>query len=192
MTSNRQPRQPQPDWSALWQRGKWITADLPLDGWSRVLAPHPEGSGGFCQRCCASIREAAQLLRHPSYDGVLRVDALCADQLLQASSTTSSYERLPPRSRAAKRLSWMERPWRRDKAGYACLRADGYLVLSYVHEDAWRFEVRRIGAQRAARKGDGYPTDEAARFAAFDAITDLLLSKARRSARRQYALGEAA
>ncbi len=133
------------------------------------------------------------MLRHPSYDGVLRVDALCAKQLLQASPTSSSYQRLPPRSRAAKRLSWMERPWRRDKAGYACLQADGYLVLSYAHEDAWRFEVRRIGAQRAAaRKGDGYPTDEAARFAAFDAITELLLAEARRSARTRYISREAA
>ncbi|ARU21614.1 Adenine phosphoribosyltransferase [Ralstonia solanacearum] len=64
--------------------------------------------------------------------------------------------------------------------------------MSYAHEDAWRFEVRRIGAQRAARKGNGYPTDDAARFAAFDAITDLLLAKARRAARREYVLREAA
>lgn len=192
MTSNRHLRQSQPDWSALWQRGKWIAAGLPLSGWSRVPALHPEGSGGFCQRCCASIRGTAQLLRHPNYDGVLHVDALCARQLLQASQATSAYERLPPRSRAAKRLLWMERPWRRDKAGYACLRADGYLVLSYAHEGAWRFEVRRTGAQRADRTGNGYSTDEAARLAAFDAITDLLLAKARRSARTQHISREAA
>ncbi|WP_316894311.1 hypothetical protein [Ralstonia mannitolilytica] len=192
MTSNRHPRQPQPDWSALWQRGKWIAAGLPQNGWSRVPAPHSEGSGGFCQRCCASIRGTAQLLCHPSYDGVLRVDALCARQLLQASQATSAYERLPPRSRAAKRLLWIDRSWWRDEAGCAYLRADGYLVLSYAHKGAWRFEVRKIGVQRADRTGSGYSTDEAARLAAFDAITDLLLAKARRSTRTQYVSREAA
>lgn len=60
------------------------------------------------------------------YDGVLRVDVLCARQLLQASQTTSAYERLPPRSRAAKRLLWIDRSWWRDEAGCAYLRADGY------------------------------------------------------------------
>ena len=192
MTSDRHPRQPQPNWSALWQHGKWIATGLPLDGWSRVPAPRQEGSGGFCQRCRASIRGIAQLLHHPSYDGVLRVDALCARQLLQASQATSAYERLPPRSRAAKRLLWIDRSWWRDEAGCAYLRADGYLVSSCAHDGAWRFEVRRIGAQRAARTGSGYPTDEAARLAAFDAITNLLLAKARRSTRTQYIPREAA
>ncbi|AMP71100.1 hypothetical protein UW163_16155 [Ralstonia solanacearum] len=62
------------------------------------------------------------------------------------------------------------------------MRADGYYVLSYTYEGAWRYEIRKIN--RSTREfclvSDGYRSAMAARLAAFDAITELMRADAAR------------
>ncbi|MFD2994165.1 hypothetical protein ACFS23_01030 [Ralstonia solanacearum] len=86
------------------------------------------------------------------------------------------------RTRNVKRHLWTSRPWRKSVAGHSYLRADGYITRIEAGAAAWRFEVRAIGATEISRCGDGFRSVEAARLAAFDAITDLLLKQAGRPA----------
>ncbi|MHA6849881.1 hypothetical protein [Ralstonia pseudosolanacearum] len=86
------------------------------------------------------------------------------------------------RTRNVKRHLWTSRPWRKSVAGHSYLRADGYITRIEAGSAAWRFEVRAIGATEICRCGDGFRSVEAARLAAFDAITDLLLKQAGRPA----------
>nr|OAI66333.1 hypothetical protein RSP597_19090 [Ralstonia solanacearum] len=81
------------------------------------------------------------------------------------------------RSRDVKRQLWLKRPWRRDATGRAYLRSDGYYVRSYSSDGGWQYEIHKCGDSAKHLVSNGYPSDMAARFAAFDAITALLLAQ---------------
>lgn len=81
------------------------------------------------------------------------------------------------RSRDVKRQLWLKRPWRRDATGRAYLRSDGYYVRSYSSDGGWQYEIHKCGDSAKHLVSNGYPSDMAARFAAFDAITELLLAE---------------
>ncbi|MDO3617328.1 DUF746 domain-containing protein [Ralstonia pseudosolanacearum] len=76
--------------------------------------------------------------------------------------------------RAVKRVKWTFRPWKRSANGDAYLRADGYISRVQDCASSWRFEIQEIGAPEISQAGGGYPSSEAARLAAFDAITAML------------------
>ncbi|WP_232314103.1 hypothetical protein [Ralstonia sp. A12] len=62
------------------------------------------------------------------------------------------------------------------------LSADGYRTkVTKTGDVAWRFELRAANAEEVSLAGDGYHSREAARLAAFDAITDLLLRQDERT-----------
>ncbi|WP_247538248.1 DUF746 domain-containing protein [Ralstonia pseudosolanacearum] len=76
--------------------------------------------------------------------------------------------------RAAQRAKWIFRPWKRSANGDARLRADGFVTRVVGGADGWCFEVRAIGATEIRHADGGYASSEAARLAAFDAITAML------------------
>ncbi|NKA93509.1 hypothetical protein GO283_01983 [Ralstonia solanacearum] len=78
------------------------------------------------------------------------------------------------RMRANKRAKWTSLSWRRSANGDAYLRADGYITRVDASAGWWRFEIQEIGATEISHTGGGYPSSEAARLAAFDAITAML------------------
>ncbi|AXW19583.1 hypothetical protein MAFF211271_21440 [Ralstonia syzygii subsp. indonesiensis] len=124
---------PQPDWTILWHRGQWITAGLPQSGWVPSGTLLAMDGLAVCQRRCAVIRGPAQLPSHRDDTGVLHVDASCAEPLLGADPNASPYRSLPPHSRAAKRLSWMEH--------FAALGAITDLPLTQAQRSARRRNV---------------------------------------------------
>ncbi|MDB0511400.1 hypothetical protein [Ralstonia solanacearum] len=125
-----------------------------------------------------------RLFSHPDLRDDLLVDEGCAERLLKAASGAIISSRRPfdVHGREVRRQQWLTRPWRRDATGRAYLRADGYYVLSYIHEGAWRYEIRKIN--RSPREfclmSDGYRSGMASRLAAFDAITELMRADAAR------------
>ncbi len=60
------------------------------------------------------------------------------------------------------------------------LPADGYVTTVWRQENGWRYEIRPIRQTEICRAETGYASDEAARLAAFDAITELLENKSPR------------
>ena len=77
-------------------------------------------------------------------------------------------------TRARKRKLWLARRWSRRGDGCSYLSADGYVVRVGGAKTAWQFELRAVGEMEIVRSGCGFRSIEAARLAAFDAITDLL------------------
>ncbi|MCL9866435.1 hypothetical protein RSP673_006185 [Ralstonia solanacearum P673] len=165
------------------QRGQLIQVGLPQSGWVLVgIRPSEEGRS-VCQLCFATSPGPMRLFSHPDLRDDLQVDEGCAERLLKAASgAVSSRQAFDVHGREVKRQQWLTRPWRRDATGRAYLRADGYYVLSYTYEGAWRYEIRKIN--RSTREfclvSDGYRSGMAARLAAFDAITELMRADAAR------------
>lgn len=153
---------------------RWIKAGLPREGWVRVAADEVEPRGGTCDRCQRALTGPVHVLRHHSYDGALRVDAHCSRELRVKPPPTEP--KPSPRSRATKRLQWLARAWKRGGGfdGALSLAADGYMTRVRPLESGWCFELRPVGQAEVCRTGTGYASDEAARLAAFDAITEFL------------------
>lgn len=173
----KRPGSPPP---AVWEQGRWIKGGLPSEGWIRVAADEPDARGGTCDRCRGMFSGPVHVLRHHSHDGVLRVDEHCSRELRVKPQQTEP--KPPPRSRATKRRQWLARAWKRGGGfdGPMSLPADGYVTTVWSQESGWRYEIRAIGQTEVCRAGTGYATDEAARLAAFDTITELLQAKSPR------------
>ncbi|WP_425953213.1 DUF746 domain-containing protein [Ralstonia pseudosolanacearum] len=80
------------------------------------------------------------------------------------------------RNRAAKRREWLARAWLKRGDGFSYLSADGYVIRVGQSESVWRYEVRSPRMKVPVKIGDGFRTTADARFAAFDAITELLIA----------------
>lgn len=181
MPSNNLPESSKSHRAIRRQRGQLIQVGLPQSGWV-LVGIRPSGEGGsVCQLCFATSPGPMRLFSHPDLRDDLLVDEGCAERLLKAASgAVFSRQAFDVHSREVKRQQWLTRPWRRDATGRAYLRADGYYVLSYIYEGAWRYEIRKIN--RSPREfclvSDGYRSGMAARLAAFDAITELMRADA--------------
>ena len=164
----------------VWEQGRWIKAGLPRDGWIRVAADEGDAGVGTCDRCRGVFTGPVHVLRHHNYHGVLRVDEDCSREL--RVKPQQSEPKPPPRSRATKRLLWLTRTWKRGGSfdGPMSLPADGYVTTVWRQENGWRYEIRPIRQTEICRAETGYASDEAARLAAFDAITELLENKSPR------------
>lgn len=103
----------------------------------------------------------------------------CVTSHSKASSTPDRVDWAAwQRVRDMKRDQWTSRPWRRNVAGHSFLSADGYMTKVEGDAGAWHFEIRPVREMQVIRSGGGYLTSEAARLAAFDAITELLRDQA--------------
>lgn len=163
-----------------WEQGRGTEASLPLHGWIRVAADQTEPRGGTCDGCRRVFARPAHILRHHSCDGVLRLDEPCSREL--RVKPQQAEPKPPARSRATKRLQWLARAWKRGSGfdGPLSLPADGYVTTVWPRESGWRFEIRPVGHAEVCQAGAGYASDDAARLAAFDAITELLQDKSPR------------
>lgn len=117
------------------------------------------------------------------------IAGLCATN---ADDRVTSYPKAPSKSdlvdwvawkraRAVKRDRWISRPWKRSPAGHAYLSADGFMTKVEGDTSTWQFEIRPIRETHVVRSSNGYHSSAAARLAAFDAITELLLDRAMQS-----------
>lgn len=93
--------------------------------------------------------------------------------------------------RESKRRRWTSRTWRKASDGSSFLRADGFLTRVVSTATAWRFEISAVGEEHILRSGDGFRNGEAARLAAFDAITGLLMAPTYSAGNRASFMGRA-
>lgn len=179
-------------WLRTWRR--WLLLLDPSGAMearmSLGLRPQIEPSGlvevsaGGCSRKAKADRPAGPK-RLPSEQtaGMATTDVWpTASQSQDASPRRVDELAAWKRVRARERDRWLSRSWRKNTAGESVIKADGFTVkIIKMGAAAWRFEAYEGRSTEISQAGDGCRSSEAARLAAFDAITNLLLPQTERT-----------
>ena len=95
------------------------------------------------------------------------------------SMTRSSPASFDVADRAAKRLRWLDRAWKRTADGQSTLSTDGYFIAVSFTGRTWSFAVRPRKCENDPTKCTGFQSADEAKLAAFDEITKRLKKNSR-------------
>ncbi len=150
-------------------RGKWSQAGVPQKGWSCVGVEDLGEPSQLCEMCESISIRYAHYMEHPNYPDVIAVGCVCAEHLEQ--------DYIRPREResrlknaARRRKAWSERTWNISAKGNSYLNTDGFNITVFYGHNSWHLIVRNRETDKAQKGSKGYPTEEAAKMAAFDAL----------------------
>src|SRR5262252_8362067 len=96
--------------------GKWTQPGVPHRGWRCVHIEELEQQSHLCEMCEARHVRFVHIMRHPAYQGILRVGCVCAghmeEDLEGARRREASFK-----TERNRRTRWLARPWRLSAAG---------------------------------------------------------------------------
>lgn len=148
--------------------------DVPPGNWRWMPPPIDLGkTEGKCDWCGTRIRFVHRM-RHPDWPEVIEVGCDCIKKI------SADWERAKVaddemRKLAAKEARWLERPWRRARAGHWWLLVDRFTLRDASRENEFRIHVM-VGQNRGGRwwvkvgnkfQSGSYPDKSSAMLAAF-------------------------
>jgi hypothetical protein len=153
--------------------GKWANAGVPHKGWTCVDIEDLGEPSATCEMCETQEIRYVHYMSHPEYEGQIGAGCVCAGRMEE------DYEGARRRETALKNATsrksrWLGRTWRTSRAGHPYINADCYNVVVYERSTpplpSWGFRVtnRKTGYMLNSRRP--YPTEDAAKLRAFDAI----------------------
>ena|SRR5215471_6093816 len=152
--------------------GKWREPGVPHKGWQCIGIEDLEEPCHLCQMLCeVQIVRYVHTMLHPDY-GELEVGCICAghmeQDLIGARLRETSFKQ-----RLSRRMNWLRCRWRVPYSGNEFINThDGFNVVVFQDGETWgaRFLHKRSGYVQFSQRP--YASADAAKLAAFDAITD--------------------
>lgn len=154
--------------------GKWSKPGVPHRGWTCVDIEDLEEPSAVCEMCEKQEIRYVHYMEHAEYPEVLRVGCVCAGRMEE------NYERAKRREgalrlAAGRKRRWLTRKWRTSLRGNPFLNVDGYNVVVFCRQghggkDIWGFRVANRVSDDSISSRRPYPTEDAAKLRAFDAI----------------------
>lgn len=155
------------------RHGKWSKRGVPHSGWYCVEIEDLGEPESICAMCESQEIRYVHHMAHKDYKDVLPCGCVCAGHMegsLAAARTRDGVMH----TRSRKRLRWLDRKWRVSKKGNDWIKADGYIVSVFPRDVAWASSVVSGDETFKQFSRRSYRTQNAAKLAAFDLITELL------------------
>jgi hypothetical protein len=124
----------------------------------------------ICQMCEVQEIRYVHTMTHSDYAASLDVGCVCAEKMEDDYVGPRRREKAL-RSAAGRKMRWLSREWKVSSRGNDYINTGGFNITVYPHGDGtWggRIEERDSGRVQHSRRR--YPTDEAAKLAAFDGM----------------------
>jgi hypothetical protein len=154
-------------------RGKWSQAGVPHRGWTCVDIEDLGEPSAQCEMCESQEIRYVHHMEHPAYNGTLAVGCVCAGHM-EGDLVAARTRETSMQSRTGKRKRWLSRRWKVSRKGNPWLQADGYRVTVYERGGGWAATVSTVDDSAVYHARRNYPTQDQAKLAAFDQITQLL------------------
>jgi hypothetical protein len=149
--------------------GKWSQLGVPHKGWTCTGIEDLDEPNAVCEMCEVQEIRYVHYMQHPDYPHALGVGCVCAEHM------EDDYE--GPRRReqalknaASRRKRWLSRAWRVSAKGNDYLNADGFTVTIFPQENQWGGVLINRQTDEKYFSERQYPTKDAAKLAAFDAL----------------------
>jgi hypothetical protein len=112
----------------------------------------------------------AHAMTHRDYAGELHVGCVCAEKM-EDDYTGPRLREKALRSAAGRKKRWLSRKWKTSARGNAYLNTDGFNITVYANGDgSWGGRIEEQGTGRTIASRRRYPTEDAAKLAAFDGM----------------------
>ena len=153
--------------------GKWAQAGVPHKGWTCIDIEDLGEPSAICEMCETQEIRFVHYMTHTDYAGEIAAGCVCAGRMEEDYEGARQREAVL-RSAAGKKRRWLDRKWKVSRAGNPYINANGYNVVVFSTgtqvRPSWGFRVvnRQTENQLTSRKP--YPTEDAAKLRAFDAI----------------------
>ncbi len=158
-------------------RGKWSKPGVPHKGWQCVDIEDLGEPDLECEMCESQIIRYVHHMEHPNYPEALHVGCICAGHM-EGDLAAARTREASMKSRVGKRKRWLTRAWRVSAKGNEWIKADGFRVVVYPRGDGWAATVSSEDNSFVQHSRRNYQTEQRAKLAAFDHITQLLGRKA--------------
>jgi hypothetical protein len=158
--------------------GKWSETGVPKKGWSCVGIEDLGAPDAICEMCEVQHIRYVHTMTHPDYVTELNVGCVCAEKM-EDDYVGPRLREKALRSAAGRKKRWLTRKWQRSARGNAYINTDGFNITVYSNRDGtWGGRILERASGRSLPSKKRYPTEDAAKLAAFDAM---VLLKAKRS-----------
>lgn len=150
--------------------GKWDDPAVPHGGWSCIDIEDLEEASAICEMCETQSIRYVHTMEHRDY-GTLLCGCICAghmeENLDRARQREKSY-----RSRMARRSKWLTRQWYGGywTGGVEYVNTNGFHVEVYPEGQQWAGMIHDNITEHRIYARKRYPSREAAKLAAFDAM----------------------
>ena len=149
--------------------GKWTERGVPHRGWTCVWVEELHDERIRCEMCETREIRFVHHMEHPDHND-LRVGCICAGHMEEDLVRAKERERRLV-NRSARRRNWLKRAWTRSKSGNDTLMVDGIRITIFPGKKGpgWSGVIARPDKPEQWSKRR-YPTSDAAKLAAFDAL----------------------
>ena len=140
---------------------RWDRPGVPHKGWTEVgcidiredAFDDEDIEYEICEMCNNERIRYVHILRHPQFDGEIRVGCICACKMTGDSDTAPEQER-KIRNRSARRRNFLKQEWEKNYKGNYVLRYKGRHITAISRNGAygfvcdgnwvWKYRGRRI------------------------------------------------
>lgn len=155
------------------RHGKWSKRGVPHSGWNCVEIEDLGAPESICDMCESQEIRYVHHMAHDEYPEILMCGCVCAGHMEGNLSAARGRDGVM-QSRSAKRLKWLARKWKVSKKGNDWIKADGYVITVFPRDIAWGSSVVSLDDTFKQFSRRSYRTQNGAKLAAFDLITELL------------------
>jgi hypothetical protein len=154
-------------------RGKWAEPGVPHKGWKCIDIEDLEEPSLTCEMCESQVIRYVHYMKHPDYEGVLRVGCICAGHMeenLERSKKRDDFMK----SRADKRKRWLTRNWKISKKGNEYIKTDGFRIIIFYSNGIWKALIESESGDFKEWSRRKYKTKDEVKLSAFDYLTKIL------------------
>ena len=154
--------------------GKWAQAGVPHKGWTCVDIEDLGEPSATCEMCESQEIRYVHYMIHPDYADQLGCGCVCAGRMEEDYEGARRRESVL-RGATGRKRRWLTRQWRVSSKGNPYVNTDGYNVVVFPNQPAgtmqsWGFRVTNRVTDDSLQSRKPYPTADAAKLRAFDAI----------------------
>jgi hypothetical protein len=154
--------------------GKWSQAGVPHRGWTCIDIEDLDAPSAICEMCETQEIRYVHHMTHPDYPDQLGCGCVCAGRMEEDYEGAKRRE-TALRNAAGRKRRWLTRQWRVSGHGNPYINADGYNVVVFPiragrKAGTWGFRVTNRMTDDTLPSRRPYPTADAAKLRAFDAI----------------------
>jgi hypothetical protein len=159
--------------------GKWSLEGVPHRGWECIGFADLGYPAATCEMCEAQEIRYVHTMSHPDYQEPLDCGCICASNMESDRAAAPERER-QARNQQARRQGWLKRQWKISEKGNEYLNVDGCNVVVFPVGDKWRARIAQQLGDHSRLSKRLYPSNAAAKLAAYDALPLLLAYWAKR------------
>ena len=163
-------------------QGKWAQPGVPRKGWTCVGVHDLEDERQTCEMCEGKEIRYVHAMEHHDYPVTLFVGCMCAGHM-EADYEGAKRREQEVRNTASRKARWLSMRWKTSAKGNQYIKTrDKFHVVVFPTVDRlqWCARVEDTTTRAAIFSRRTYPTEPAAKLAAFDALIAL---KSRRATR---------